>query len=114
VNDLSVCATDIIGYNDINAMDDFDSKAYSLMRSHFISTRETKKKKEMKDDGRQLRSKTVADDIHNEFDYESSSVTTSNTRRLSRYLLEDFLPLPEHTPLLLLIPYCSNGLHFVP
>ena len=89
-------------------MDNFDLKAYSLMHSHFLRTRETKKKKEMKDDGRQLWSKTVLDNIHNKFDYESSSVITSNTRRLSRYILEDFLPLPEQTPLLLLIPTANS------
>jgi len=46
----------------------------------------------------------LLEDIQDGLDFDAISVSTSNTRGLSRYLLEDFLPLPNTTPLLMLIP----------
>jgi hypothetical protein len=106
-NDISSKATEFIGPEDKAAMDAFDSNAYSLMRAHFIRTRETKQKAQKKDDGRMLRSKAV-EDVQSDLDFEAITVSTSNTRRLSRYLIEDFLPLPDTTPLLLLIPVSKS------
>eukprot|EP00978_Attheya_sp_CCMP212_P004432 scaffold9688_cov60-Attheya_sp.AAC.3 len=82
----------------------FDTKAYSLMRTQFIRTRVSHKQKQAIDnDGRVLRSFCDMD-ISEDVDAEAESVLTSDTRRLSHYLLEAFTVLPEKTPLVLLIP----------
>eukprot|EP00978_Attheya_sp_CCMP212_P037870 scaffold182334_cov61-Attheya_sp.AAC.1 len=53
-------------------------------------------------------------DISEDIDAEAESVLTSDTRCLSCYLFEDFIVLPEKTPLVLLIPikdstFCAKG-----
>jgi hypothetical protein len=88
--------------------DEFDTKAFSLMRNHFLHTRTTAKKKESYESGRSLRSDLIQNDFNEECDEEALEVTTTNTRRLSRYMLEDFITLPASTRLLLMIPITES------
>eukprot|EP00978_Attheya_sp_CCMP212_P011984 scaffold29690_cov59-Attheya_sp.AAC.11 len=81
----------------------FDTKAYSLMRTQFIRTHVSHKQKQAIDNDERVLRSLCDIDISEDIDAEAESVLTSDTRRLSRYLLEDFILLPEKTPLLVLL-----------
>jgi hypothetical protein len=87
---------------------DFDTKAYSLMRNHFIHTRISTKQKKATGNERVLRSVVTQNLFNEDCDDEAINVTTTDTRRLSRLLLEDFIVLPVMTPLLLMIPTAGS------
>jgi hypothetical protein len=56
---------------------DFDSKAYSLMRNHFVHSRTSAKQKDLSDKGRSLRSDLPERNFNEECDDEAMSVTTT-------------------------------------
>eukprot|EP00978_Attheya_sp_CCMP212_P002100 scaffold4342_cov34-Attheya_sp.AAC.2 len=88
---------------------DFDTKANSLMRNHFIHTRTSTKQKQSTSEGRVLRLVVTQNNFNDDCDEEALDVTTTDTRRLSHLMLEDFIVLPATTPLLLMIPTAGSS-----
>jgi hypothetical protein len=104
VNEDADVAADVDAANN-----EFDTKAFSLMRNHFVHTRNsTKQKQSSSDQGRSLRSDLETNAFNEECDVDATNVTTTDTRRLSRFMLEDFITLPASTPLLLMVPTTNS------